>query len=101
MTMLLKIAIIEVAQAEFGIVVDEVIGAKNWSRDVADVEANIHVDVANDDVNVFVAMHLDVVAICSWTLAPKRLQLDLRNKVDGRDWWQGACVSDLVLGRPG
>ena len=65
MTMLLKIAIIEVAQVEFNIVVDEVTDAKNWSRDVADLEVNIHVDVAIDDVNVFVAMHLGVVAIPS------------------------------------
>ena len=36
---------------------------KDGSRDVADVETNIHVDVSNDDVDVFVAMHLDVVTI--------------------------------------
>ena len=64
MTILLQIAISEVAQVEFDIVVYQVIDTKVGSRDVADVEANIHVDVANDDVNVLVAMHLDVVTIC-------------------------------------
>ena len=63
-TMLLQIAIVEVAQVQFDVVVDQVVDTKNWGRDVADVEANIHVDVANDDVDVFVAMHLDVVTIC-------------------------------------
>ena len=62
MTMLLLIAIIEVAQVEFDVVVDQVVDTMNWGRDVADVEANVHVDVANDDIDVFVAMHVDVVA---------------------------------------
>ena len=64
-TMLLQIAIVEVAQVEFDVIVDQVVDTKKWDRDIADVEANIHVDVANDDVDVFVAMHLDVDAICS------------------------------------
>ena len=64
MNLLLQIAIVEVSQVEFDVVVDQVVDAKNQGRDVADVEASIHVDVANDDVDVFVAMHLDVVAIC-------------------------------------
>ena len=62
MTMLLQIA--EIAQVQSDVVVDQVVDTKNWRRDVADVEANIHVDVANDDVDVFVAMHLDVVTVC-------------------------------------
>ena len=64
MTMLLQIAVVEVVQIQFDVDVDQVVDTKNWGRDVADVEANIHVDVANDDVDVFVAMHLDVVTIC-------------------------------------
>ena len=53
---MLQIAIVEVAQVQFDVVVDQVprIGAENV----------IHVDVANDDVDVFLAMHLDVVTIC-------------------------------------
>ena len=64
MTMLLEIAIMEVAQVQFDVVADQVVDTKNWGRDVTDVEANIHVDVANDDVDVLVAMHLDVVTVC-------------------------------------
>ena len=64
MTMLLQIAIVEVAQVQFDVVIDQVVDTKNWSKDVADVETNIHVDAANDDVDVLVAMHLDVVTIC-------------------------------------
>ena len=63
MTMLFEIAIMKVAQVQFDVVVDQVVDTKNWGRDVADVEANIHVDASNDDVDVFVAMHLDVVTI--------------------------------------
>ena len=64
LTMLLEIAIMKVAQVQFDVVVDQVVDTKSWGRDIADVEANIHVDVANDDVNILVAMHLDVVTIC-------------------------------------
>ena len=63
MAMLLEIAIMKVAQAQFDVVADQVVDTKDGSRDVADVEANIHVDVANDDVDIFVTMHLDVVTI--------------------------------------
>ena len=63
MTMLLKIAIMKVAQVQFNVVADQVVDTKDGSRDVADVETNIHVDVSNDDVDVLVAMHLDVVTI--------------------------------------
>ena len=52
MTMLLLIAIVEVAPVQFDVVVDQVVDTKNWGRDVADVEANVHVDVANDDVSM-------------------------------------------------
>ena len=64
MTMLLQIVIVEVAQVQVDVVADQVVATKIWGRDVADVRANIHVDVANDDVDVLVAMHLDVVTIC-------------------------------------
>ena len=64
-TMLLKIATIEVAQVEFDVAVNQVIDTKNGTRDVADVEAVVHVDVASNDADVFIVMHLDVVAICS------------------------------------
>ena len=30
---------------------------------VADVEANVHTDASDEDVNVFVAKHLDVLAV--------------------------------------
>ena len=61
-TVLLQIAIVEVAQVEFDVVVDQVVDTESWSRDV---EANVHVDVANDDVDGLVTIHLDVVAIRS------------------------------------
>ena len=57
-------AVVEVAQVQFNVVVGQVTDSKSWGRDVADVEANVHADVANDDVDVFVAMHLDAVTIC-------------------------------------
>ena len=84
MATLLNIAIIEVAQVEFDVVVDQLVDTKNWSRDIADVEANIHVHVA---VSVLVAMRLDVVHIGSSKLSSgiKSLRMDLRNRVDGRD----------------
>ena len=53
----------KVAKVQFDVVADQVVDTKDGCRDVADVEANIHLDVANDDVDVFVAMHLDVVTI--------------------------------------
>ena len=73
MTMLLKITIVDIAQVEFEVVVDEVVDAKDWSRDVADAKANVHVEVTNDDVNIFTAMHLDVgpLAAESGTLASR------------------------------
>ena len=87
MTVSLEIAIMKAAKIQFDVVADQVVDTKDGSRDVADVKANIHVDVANDDVDIFVAMHLDVVTIRRWKLNSgiKRLKLDLRNKVDGRD----------------
>ena len=50
---------------------------------VADVEANIHADVSNDDIDVFRAKHLDVVSVGSWQLNPgvERMQLDLCRRV--------------------
>ena len=63
LTMLFKIAILKVAQVQFDVVADQVVDTKDGSRDVADVETNIHVDVSNDDVDVLVAMHLHDVTI--------------------------------------
>ena len=65
LTMLLKIAIVEGAQVEFDVAVVQVVDFENWSRDFEDVEANKHADVANDDVDIFMAVALDVVSVGS------------------------------------
>ena len=65
MAILLKITIVEVAQVEFYVIVDQVVDAKDGSRHVADFEENIDVDVADEAVHVFIPMHLDVVALGS------------------------------------